>query len=66
MLATAEPAKAHVMMTSTLTIMDICCLLLVVGSLERIRFGPLREFIFFHAIELFGKQATQSNDGQLR
>ncbi len=57
MLATAEPAKAHVMMTSTLTSMDICCLLLVVGSLERIRFGPLREF-GFHAIELFGKQAT--------
>ena len=37
-------------------IMNICCLLLVGGSLERIRFGPLRGF-GFRVIDGLGKQS---------
>jgi hypothetical protein len=40
--------------------MDICCLLLVPGSLERIRFGPFRE-VGFHIIDRFGKRSAVSN-----
>jgi hypothetical protein len=38
-------------------IMNICCLLLVGGSLERIRFGPLRRF-GFRVIDGLGKQSA--------
>src|SRR3977135_1194302 len=57
MLATAEPAKAHAAMPSTLMIMNICCLLLVGGSLKRIRFGPFRE-VGFRVIDGLGKQSA--------
>src|SRR5258707_15466736 len=42
-------------MTTTLMMMDICCLLLVGGSLTRIRFRPLRKS-GFQGVQSLGKQ----------
>lgn len=47
-------------MTSTLKIMNICCLLFIGGILERIRFGLLMES-GFHVIDRLGKQSTCIN-----
>jgi hypothetical protein len=48
-------------MTSTLKIMNICCLLFIEGSLERIRFGLFRDS-GFQVMYRLGEQSTCIDD----